>query len=417
MTQRNSVIKRGYAYQPEEESYLYEKTSTDDEKVAGLGGSKGTSDHQMKIYAGGIPACVFLNQYKHPGRYSDKENMQYAHDAQPIDIATEGWFVFEGVLDDGQSVSKGAAVQFETGTGKIQSLALNPRCGFARETKAASGSDSTVLVLWSPRANAADVSVTVVTETLTVSAHKVTLAHTPRIIEYVEVTTGTGVEGKLAVLTEAVTVTAHAGALAQVPVIIEYVEVTTGDGPLVFQDLEVVADSGLAVVANVATLSRIPVAFLYIEGKYKDSAVHAFAPALTNPPGTDLFMVGVNAAAKTLTFDATDAVKTGTVNVGYLSRTVTKRTNLQIVVNDTSPAPGEVSINYATKAITTNATDNITALKVRYWYRLTKETSFKIVVTAAPQQGEVQVDYTTGVLTFNATDNVTAGKIRYQYAA
>lgn len=420
MVSRKSVIKRGDAYPIPETTYLYEKTSSDDELVAGLGASKGTADRQLKIYAGGIPFAVFDYQTTHPGRYSDKDDWRYAHDGQPVNYFREpfGSAVFEGVLDDGQSLTMGAAVQFETNTGKIQALALNPRCGFAAETKAASGADSTILVLWCPRANAADVSTTVVTsETVTVSGNEGTLAHVPRSIEYVEVTAGTGIEGKLAVLTEAVTVTGHTGALAQVPAIVEYVEVVTGDGPLAFQDLEVIEDTGLAVSSHVATLTRIPVAFLYIEGKYKDTAVHAFSPQVSVVAATDLDAVQVDAANKTLTFHATDAVKTGTVNVGYLSRTVTKRTHLLVVVNDTSPAPGEVAINYSTKAVTTNATDNITALKVRYWYRLTKETGLKIVQTAAPQQGEVKVVYSTGVMTFNATDNITQVKVRYIYAA
>jgi hypothetical protein len=182
---RNSVIKRGDYYQPEEESFLYEKTSADDEKVSSLGASKGTADHQFKIYAGGVPAGVFLNQYKHPGMLSSKYNKLYAHDAEPIDIATEGNFVFEGTLDDGQAITKGQAVQFETNTGKIQKQTSNPRCGYAVESKTASGADSVILVAWDPEHT--------IIETQTISsltAHVATLSYTPIEIYHVEATAG-----------------------------------------------------------------------------------------------------------------------------------------------------------------------------------------------------------------------------------
>jgi hypothetical protein len=193
---RKGVIIRGVAYQSEDETYLYEKTSADDERVANLGASKGTGDYQAKIYAGGFPMGVFGNQYKHPGTYLTKYNKLYAHDGEAVDIFTEGDFTFEGVLDEGQSITKDMAVQFETNTGKIQKQTSNPRCGYARETKSASGADSTIKVNWDPEHTRIE------TETVTVTAHAATLTYTPIEIHIVEATSGSGLGGKKVVVND-----------------------------------------------------------------------------------------------------------------------------------------------------------------------------------------------------------------------
>lgn len=193
---RKGVIKRGNYYNPEDIVYNYEKTSSDDEKVAGLGCVKGTSDYQLKLYSSGVPAGVFLNQYKYPGTYSSTENKQYAHDGKPVDAALDGDFVFEGVLDDGQSITKGQAVQFETSTGKVQIQTTNPRCGYAEQTATASGADGTILVRWDPEH-------TIITEeTVSTTAHVATLTYTPIEIHVVEATTGSSLGGKRVIVSD-----------------------------------------------------------------------------------------------------------------------------------------------------------------------------------------------------------------------
>ena len=115
MATANRVLVRGNPYDPTDDIVRYEKTSSDDERVANLGGSRGTADNQMKLYvANAIPACVFDNQKTHPGTYDSKDNSLYAHDGEPVDKFSEGSFVFKGILDQGQSIIRGQAVQFES---------------------------------------------------------------------------------------------------------------------------------------------------------------------------------------------------------------------------------------------------------------------------------------------------------------
>lgn len=190
---RISVVKRGTAIKVPEDTYLYEKASSTYEQVASLGGSKGTSDHQVKIYAGGIPLGVFDNQSTHPGKTGTplRDSKLYAEDGMPVDFLTEGDFVFEGVLDQGQTVLKGQPLQFETNTGKIQLQTSNPRCGYAVEGKVASGADGVILVKWDPEKTVIE------TESVTVTAHVGTLTYTPIEIHAVEATTGSSVGGKI----------------------------------------------------------------------------------------------------------------------------------------------------------------------------------------------------------------------------
>jgi len=165
--------------------------------------------------------------------------------------------------------------------------------------------------------------------------------------------------------TESLVVTSNVATLTESVEEIEYIEATTADGPLLFQDLEVIPDVDLAVTSHVATLSRIPVAFLLIEGKYKNTAVHGFKPIKSVVPATDLDAVQVDAANRTLTFHATDAVQTGTVSATYLSRSVTKRTSFNIIKTGTVRS-GEAKVSYTAKTITFAAGDNVTAINVRY---------------------------------------------------
>jgi len=193
---RKSVLVRGEVKNPTNVVYNYEKTSSDDESVAHLGCMRGTADSQLKIYNGGVPAGVFDYQSQRPGESSGEYNRSYAHEAKPVDALLGGDFVFEGVLDDGQSITRGQAVQFESGTGKIQIQNQNPRCGWADETKSASGADSTINVISDPE------HTVITTETITVTAHSGNLTYQPIEIQVVEATTGSGLGGKHVVLVD-----------------------------------------------------------------------------------------------------------------------------------------------------------------------------------------------------------------------
>jgi len=195
MTVSNRVIVRGEDYAPKDEVLRYEKTSTDDERVANLGLSRGTADNQLVIYeANAIPAAVGLNQRTHPGTYESKDDSKYAHDGEPIDYASEGNFTFKGVLDNGQSITRDQALQFESGTGKIQVQTSNPRCGYAAETASASDGDGEIKVNWDPEHTIIE------TETVTFTAHAGTLTYPAIEIYHVEAIAGSADGGKTVIL-------------------------------------------------------------------------------------------------------------------------------------------------------------------------------------------------------------------------
>lgn len=413
----NSVIKSGTPFPPRTHS-KYEKTSSDYEYVAGRIASKGTADYQYKLYvADSRPAGVFDKQPGNEGRASATGNYNdnYCLDTKDCNVKELGVFTFKGLLKDGNAATKYNLLDAEAGTGKlVVHVAGRIPVAIAMESVTASGADADIEALFNPYLGELGslAELVVATETQSVAAGVATLTYIPQLIEYVE-----GVGGGQAseiIVTEDLTVSGHTVTLAHVPTMIEYLEVTTADGPLIANDLEVITDTGLAVSSHVATLTRIPVAFLYIEGNYKSTTIHAFSPQVTAVAATDLDAVAVDAAAKTLTFHATDAVQTGTVNVCYLSRTVTKRTGMNIIVTGTVQR-GEAKVVYSTGVITFHALDNVTAAKIRYRYSEGAKTSLHVIVNGTQRQGEVKAVYASKTLTINATDAHTSLKVRYWY--
>lgn len=314
--------------QPDPKITVYEQTSTSPEYVKGRIGMRGSSDKQVKLFDGGansIPLCVFIEQTSYPGLVVADEawDSDYAANTQPVDQRAWGIFPFRGLLLDGESVTKGQKGDAAALGKLIAHVAGGNPCVMFLETKSASGSDEEIECLWLPGfpeiGSLAELKV--VTETVTVAANVGTLANTPQLIEYVEMTTQTGALGNL---------------LAKV------------EGPL-------------APAAHVVTLAEIPEAFLYVEattgGNAQGFKTQVSAIAVT-------LCVQVTKAAKTLTFLAGDAVSA--VYAAYLYYGGAK-TSAKIIVSGTV-RQGEVKVDYSAKTLTFNATDAVTEAKCRYWY-------------------------------------------------
>lgn len=181
---------------------IYEKTSSDVEQVAGRVGCVGSSTSQAKIYTtGSVPLFVFDYQST-PGYTSSGYDKEYATDGKPVDtimpIITP--LVLDVTVKASENVSQFSWLDAENGTGKlINHVDGGYACAFALEASSSS-SDRKVKVLffgslmfaipWGPLAQ-----LQVTTETVTVTTNQGTLTNTPKIIEYVERTTGTNTGG------------------------------------------------------------------------------------------------------------------------------------------------------------------------------------------------------------------------------
>ncbi len=148
----NSVLIAGTPTPYHDVEKLYEKTSVDQEIVKGRVLSKGTADHQLKLYvASGIPVAIGDWNSAYPVIVSGSPDSQYAEDGEPLSwIAIEDKLVVELTLDDGDTLTKEALVYAEAGTGKAIDAASAPAgavpIGRAVEAASASGADSTCKV-------------------------------------------------------------------------------------------------------------------------------------------------------------------------------------------------------------------------------------------------------------------------------
>jgi len=315
------------AYKGPSEPYKYEYTTTSaGEYVHGRILSKGTADSQVKLYAGGVPFGVGDIQQTDPGLNSSSiKDSHYSADGKFIDMFSEGWFQFVGTLKSGESVIKGGVLDAEIGTGKLVAHIAGGQ-PVARAYK-----------------------------TLTASAD--TDLECRFLDDYPEI----GALTPLVVATETVTVTTNVATLTNTPIIIEYIEVSAGTGPQ--GEIVPIVESSLAVTAHVATLAHTPIAFLSIEGT-ATSALTAF----TAQTGTVAVArcVQIDTTSNTLTFLAADNVQSTSVKAAYIYRDSNK-TGLVPIVGGTVRR-GEAKINYSAKTITCNASDAVTQIKVRYWY-------------------------------------------------
>lgn len=315
------------AWKGPNEPFKYEYTTTSaGEYVHGRILSKGTADSQVKLYAGGVPLGVGDIQSSDPGYNSSNiKDSHYAGKDTFIDMISEGGFQFVGTLKSGESVTKGGLLDAEVGTGKLVAHVVGGQ----------------------PVARAY--------ETLSASAD------TDIECRFLDDFPAIGSLADATYTTETVTVTTNVGTLTNTPILIEYIEVSAGTGPQ--GDVNYLVESDLAVTTNVATLSNSPIAFMSIEGT-STSTLIAFKAQTGTIAASGC--VQVDTTSKTLTFLAADAVQTGTVKVAYLYRDSNK-TGLIPIVNGTVRR-GEAKLNYSSKTITCNASDAVTQLKVRYGY-------------------------------------------------
>jgi len=143
MTTAKSILRAGMG-RPSRQNSLYQKTSSTNEVVAGLIGQKGTADYDMKLYAtGGIPACVFDYNISQPAYVSGAWEDKYAVDNQSVPVIEPAeLFIFEGLLDDGETSVKYKLAAAEAGTGKlIAKNSAEVACAIFMEGQAASGAD------------------------------------------------------------------------------------------------------------------------------------------------------------------------------------------------------------------------------------------------------------------------------------
>lgn len=168
----------------------YEKTTSDQEVVAGRFGSYGTAVTQAKLQTAN-PDFVFTEQKSNYNLISGKTNSTYAQNGEPADIDDEIGAIHNMTLDDGETLVKGDPIQGELTTGKVQKLTKEGiQAGRAYESKSASGADGKILVEFDPNTRK-------IVETLTPSTHVSTPTKTPIRVEHIEALAGDGTLGEL----------------------------------------------------------------------------------------------------------------------------------------------------------------------------------------------------------------------------
>lgn len=148
----NSVLIAGTPSEFNQVRKLYEKTSVDQEIVTKRVLSKGTADHQLKLYvASAVPVAIGDWNSASPPIVSGSPDSQYADDGESLSwIPIEDGLVVELTLDDGDTLAQDAIVYAEAATGKAIDAASAPAgaipIGRAVEAAAASGADGLVKV-------------------------------------------------------------------------------------------------------------------------------------------------------------------------------------------------------------------------------------------------------------------------------
>lgn len=193
MTIPNKIIYAGKDY-PFDHNVNYEKTTNDNEVVAGRVLSFGTAVTQLSLKLANKPAvAVGKMQHHRPGQDSnDKYDSTYARDGKAIDHAAWGPFLFKGCLNQGNSVAQGDPLQGEDGTGKLDKMSTGHLVAVAMETSnASSADDDDFLAMFMGLSMERWIE-----ETLTVTTHVATMTYIPTDVEYVEGLQGTAVGGK-----------------------------------------------------------------------------------------------------------------------------------------------------------------------------------------------------------------------------
>ncbi|MHA1747990.1 MAG: hypothetical protein ACTSYF_05030 [Promethearchaeota archaeon] len=130
----------------------YEKTTSNDEVVAGRVLMRGSSDSQLKLNDGsGDPIAVANRQVGNLGYNSTtgKYDSSMAHDGETIDNFAWGFFIWYGCLADGQTITMGDSLM-ALASGKLGATTTGKRqCAIAMESASPNGDDKDdFLALW-----------------------------------------------------------------------------------------------------------------------------------------------------------------------------------------------------------------------------------------------------------------------------
>lgn len=191
---------------------LYEKTSADNEQVAGRIGKRGTADYQVKLWTTGVRADgVFDVQSYHQGLdSSDELDSEYAHDGKAVNFIIGGDFEYLAEMVTTNVSVYGYPLEPETATGKLQNFTgVGPIVAVSAETKTF-GTASThhrhkvrnligkeAQAIWKTEALTTAASGTVAGTVVTNVGY---LSYLPIDIEYVEATAG-GTPGPKSLIT------------------------------------------------------------------------------------------------------------------------------------------------------------------------------------------------------------------------
>ncbi|MHA1440257.1 MAG: hypothetical protein ACTSPK_00145 [Candidatus Heimdallarchaeota archaeon] len=132
---------------------LYEKTTDDDELVAGRVLIKGTTDTQLKLHAGttGVPIAIADKQTGNLGynATTGKYDANFCHDGEPINNFAWGSFIWYACLADGQTITMGDKL-CAIALGKLSAHVIaTVMCAIAMESASPSGADKDdFLALW-----------------------------------------------------------------------------------------------------------------------------------------------------------------------------------------------------------------------------------------------------------------------------
>lgn len=190
---KNVIVARGvFTAFRSPTANLYEKTTNTQEKIDGLWLKKGTADHQRKIWTSGSRAVsLATKQRSYVPEVSGISDFNYAEDTKPLDVVEGSGFHANLPLLDGQTVAIGDELEPGTG-GFTQKRAQGQKVGLALEAKAASGANADL------RAEVSlDDTTFWTTETLSASANSIILTTVPRVVNLVEITSGTITGGKI----------------------------------------------------------------------------------------------------------------------------------------------------------------------------------------------------------------------------
>jgi len=138
------ILRSGFAHPLYDDPCQYEKTTDNDEVVAGRVLMRGTTDYQLKLNSGtGVPIAVADRQVGNKGynTTTSKYDDTMCHDGEDCDHFAYGSFVFSGCLLDGEVGSLGGKF-FATALGKLAVQTTGKiACAIGMETITPSGAD------------------------------------------------------------------------------------------------------------------------------------------------------------------------------------------------------------------------------------------------------------------------------------